>query len=108
MEYLRDIESYGEEVSDFEVSPFESIDMLHRRSRLNKESHKMTLKERILLMRYDLRLLENVDKMIEHIREIYDFSNSKEPLEEWWWHLDKVASNELEVEIGISPKDKVL
>jgi hypothetical protein len=108
MEYLRDIESYGEEVADFEVSPFESIDMLHLRSRLHKHSHEMTLKERILLIRYDLRLLENVDKMARHIGEIYDFSHSKEPLEEWWWHLDKVASNELEVEIGISPKDKVL
>jgi hypothetical protein len=108
VKYLRDIEIYGEEVTDVEVSPFESIDMLHLRSRLNKDSHKMTLKERILLMKFDLRLLENVDKMVEHIGETYDFSNSIEPLEEWWWHLDKVASNELEVEIGISPKNKVL
>jgi hypothetical protein len=44
--------------------------------------------------------------MVEKIGEIFDFSNSKELLEEWWWHLDKVASNELEVEIGISPKKK--
>jgi hypothetical protein len=43
MKYLSDIEIYGAEVSDFDVSPFESIDMLHLRSRLNKDSHKMTL-----------------------------------------------------------------
>jgi hypothetical protein len=59
-------------------------------------------------MKYDLRLLENVGKTVEHIGEIYDFCNSKELLEEWWWHLDKVASNELEVEIGIIQKNKVL
>lgn len=108
MEYLRDIELYGEDAADFEVSPFESIDMLHRRSRLNKESHKMTLRERILLMKYDLRLIENSDRMVEHIAKVYDFSNSHEPLEEWWWHLDKVVSRDIDVEIGISPRDKVL
>lgn len=43
MDYLRDIEEYGEDVNDFEVSPFEMIDMLHRRSRLNKEFSKDTV-----------------------------------------------------------------
>lgn len=86
---------YGQDVTDFEVSPFETIDMLHRRSRLNKESPNMTLKERMLLMKYDLRLLENVDRMVQHVEKIYDFANSKEPLEEWWWHLNKVASGTL-------------
>jgi hypothetical protein len=108
MDFLKDIEEYGEDVNDFEVSPFETIDMLHRRSRLNKEFSKMSLRERILLMRYDLRLLENVEQMVKHIERVYDFSSSVEPLEEWWWHLDKVATSELEIEIGLSPKDKVL
>jgi hypothetical protein len=36
------------------------------------------------------------------------FCNSKDLPEEWWWHLDKVSSNEIEVEIGISQKNKVL
>lgn len=108
MDYLEDIELYGQDVTDFEVSPFESIDMLHRRSRLNKESHNMTLKERILLMKYDLRLLENVDSMVQHIERVYDFTNSREPLEEWWWHLNQVASGALEVEIGPSPQNKAL
>jgi hypothetical protein len=86
MDYLRDIEEYGEDVNDIEVSPFKTIDMLHHRSRLNKEFSKMTLRERVLLMRYDLRLLENVERMVKHIEKVYDFSNSVEPLEEWWWH----------------------
>ncbi|WP_051590982.1 hypothetical protein [Bacillus sp. UNC438CL73TsuS30] len=53
-------------------------------------------------------LLENVEQMVEHIGRVYDFSKSVEPFEEWWWHLDKVTSGDLEVEIGLSPKDKVL
>nr|WP_263323560.1 hypothetical protein [Neobacillus sp. Marseille-Q6967] len=105
--FLRNIEEYGEDVNDFEVSPFESVDMLHRRSRLNKESSKMSLRERILLLKYDLLLLENVERMVEHINKVYDVSNSVEPLEEWWWHLDMIAKGELEIEIGLSSKDKV-
>ena len=58
-------------------------------------------------MKYDLRLLENVETMGDHIKKVYDFSNSVEPLEEWWWHLDKVLTGELEIELGLSPKDKV-
>lgn len=108
IDYLKEIELYGEDVNDFEISPFETIDVFHRRSRLNKESNNFSLKERILLMKYDLRLLENVNRMVQHIETVYDFSNSREPLEEWWWHLDRVASGELEVEIGLSPRDKVL
>lgn len=67
MDYLKDIKMYVQDVTDFDVSPFETIDMLHRRSRLNKKSPNMTLKERILLMKYDLRLLENVDRMVQHV-----------------------------------------
>ncbi|WP_088052870.1 hypothetical protein [Virgibacillus dakarensis] len=108
MNYLKYIEQYGQDVTDFEVNPLETMDMLHLRSRLNKESHNMTLKERILLMKYDLQLLENVDRMVQHVERIYDFSSSMEPYEEWWWHLDQVASGELEVEIEATPKDKAL
>ncbi|MFA1819705.1 hypothetical protein ACDX78_05820 [Virgibacillus oceani] len=38
MSYLKDIEPYGQDVSVFEVSPFETINILHLRSRLNKQS----------------------------------------------------------------------
>lgn|SRR5690554_3979028 len=108
MNDLKDIELYGQDVSDFEVSPFETINMLHLRSRLNKESQHMTVKERILLMKYDLELLENVEQMVAHISTVYDFSKSTESREEWWWHLDQVASGELEVEIGPSAGNKAL
>lgn len=37
-------------------------------------------------------------------KKAYEFSTSTEPQEEWWWHLDKAASGELEVEIGPTTK----
>lgn len=33
----------------------------------------MTQQERFLLMKYDLKLLENVERMVEHIGKVYDF-----------------------------------
>lgn len=90
MDYLKEIKLYGEDVIDVEVNPLETIDMLHRCSRLNKDSHNMTLKERILLMKYDLRLLENVYQTVQHIEKIYDFSISNESLEEWGGTLIKL------------------
>lgn len=85
MSYLKDIEQHGQDVTDFEVSPFESLDMLHLRSHLNKESHNMTLKERILQIKYDLELLENMDHMVHHIKSIYNLKKTTESQEEWWW-----------------------
>lgn len=60
----------------------------------------MTFKEKVLLMKYDLMLLEHADRMVCHIENVYDFAASTEPLDEWWWHLDQVVSGELEVEIA--------
>ena len=42
-----------------------------------------------------MQLIKNAKKMSEHIGEIYDFSNSDEPIEQWWWHLDKIISGEI-------------
>lgn len=52
-------------------------------------------KEAALLRKYDQQLLDNVDRMYKHISKAYDFSLSKEPFTEWWWHLDKLVSGEL-------------
>ncbi|MFJ8528384.1 hypothetical protein [Bacillus sp. NPDC094106] len=89
------IKNYGLDVSDFEVSPFESLNMLHTRSALKKIIHELTNEERIQLYSYDMLLIQNAKKMSEHIREVYDFSLSTEPSSEWWWHLDKVAKGEI-------------
>ncbi|RSK26408.1 hypothetical protein EJF36_05785 [Bacillus sp. HMF5848] len=94
-EHSKSIEIYGQCVDDFEVSPFESVDMLHRRSTLEKAIQELNYEERMKLLSYDMQLIKNAKNMAKHIGEIYDFSLSEEPLSQWWWHLDKVANGNI-------------
>lgn len=94
-EHLESIDIYGKCVDDFDVSPFESIEMLHRRSNLDRVFDELNQDERISLLNYDLQLIKNAKKMTKHIAEVYDFSSSDEPLRQWWWHLDKVAEGKI-------------
>lgn len=38
--------------------------------------------------------------MSDHIKQVYDLSTSDEPLNEWWWHLDKVANGEISFDLS--------
>ncbi len=89
------IEIYGKGVDDIEVSPFESVDMLHRRSKLESAIHELTHDDKMKLLHFDMQLIKNAKMMTRHINEVYDFSLSDEPLSEWWWHLDKVATGKI-------------
>lgn len=91
-DYMKNIEIHGKAVDDFDVSPFESVDMLHRRSALDRVFYELNLEERMKLLSYDVQLINNAKKMTEHIAEVYNFSLSNEPNHQWWWHLDKVAN----------------
>lgn len=93
----KDIEMYGGYVDDFEINPFESVYMLHIRSRLEKEKiiQVLTNDEKIKLIGYDLILINNAKRMSKHLEGVYDFSHSNEPLTEWWWHLDQVAKGKI-------------
>lgn len=93
METLKLIRLYGEGVDDFDTSPFESLEMLHIRSELHKLA--LTKEEQKALAATDVQLLSKAQNMYEHIRKVYDFSTSTEPLEEWWWHLDKLLRGEI-------------
>lgn len=107
-QYMQDILNYGEDVNDFEVSPFESVQMLHDRSDLQRVYHELTLEEQQLLSEYDLQLFKNADKMYRHIKNAYDFNLSKEAYEEWWWHLDKVASGDIKIGFTSLENNKVV
>lgn len=93
MENLKLIRSFGDSTNDFDTSPFEALEMLHIRSHLHKLA--LTKEEQKALAANDLKLLSNSQEMFEHIRKVYDFSTSTEPLEEWWWHLDKLLKGEI-------------
>lgn len=93
--HSKSIENYGISVNDTEASPFEAVDMLHVRSNIEKAIHELTNEERISLYLYDLKLINNANKMSDHIGNVYDFSLSNKPFNEWWWHLDKVAEDKI-------------
>ena len=93
--HIESIDIYGQCVSDYDVSPFESIHMLHLRSNLYRVSQEFTHQERVKLLSYDVRLIIYAKEMCKHIREIYDFSLSNELLHQWWWHLDKIADGKI-------------
>ncbi|OIJ09343.1 hypothetical protein BKP35_16880 [Anaerobacillus arseniciselenatis] len=96
--YKQDILNYGEDVNDLENSPFESLRMLHDRTKIQMVLEELDFDEKVLLGRYDLKLIENANRMVEHISNVYDFELSDEnniPHEQWWWHLDKIARGNL-------------
>lgn len=60
--YKQEIENYGQDVNDFDASPFESIRMLHDRSELNKDYDELTFQRKLELAIYDLKLIQNAKK----------------------------------------------
>jgi hypothetical protein len=46
--------------------------------------------------------------MYRHIKNAYDFNLSKEPHEEWWWHLDKVANGDIKIGFTSVDNNKVV
>ncbi|SHG94047.1 hypothetical protein [Ornithinibacillus halophilus] len=102
-EYKQDILNYGDDVNDFDSSPFESLRMLHDRTNIHMVQNKLEFEEKVLLGYYDLKLIENANKMVKRLRNVYDFKLSDEnkiPHEQWWWHLNKIAEGMMD--FGIS------
>ncbi|MCR2823541.1 hypothetical protein [Lederbergia panacisoli] len=106
--YKQEIENYGQDVNDFEVSPFESVRMLHDRSELQKIYDELTFQEKLELARHDLQLIQNAKKMVRHIGNVFDFSTSAKPREEWWWHLDQIADENLPFGVTSYVRGKVI
>lgn len=75
--------------------------MLHDRSELHSVYSELTFQEKLELARYDLQLIQNAKKMVQHIYKAYDFSLSEQSRDEWWWHLDKIAEENLS--FGVLP-----
>ncbi|MBU9720279.1 MULTISPECIES: hypothetical protein [Bacillaceae] len=97
-EFKQDILNYGNDVIDVDSSPFESLRMLHDRSRIHTIQDQLDFNEKVLLGEYDLKLISNAKDIVEHMSEVYDFSLSDKngiPHEQWWWHLDKIAKGNM-------------
>ncbi|MGN5650970.1 hypothetical protein [Bacillus sp. Brlt_9] len=91
MSYMDAIKVYGEDIQDFDMSPFELVETLQWRSHIVKVYDRLSIEEKEQLALYDLILLSNAKKTYEHLRGGYNFPANK-PIEEWWWHLDKVTT----------------
>ncbi|MBB6444103.1 hypothetical protein [Bacillus benzoevorans] len=98
MGFKQEIEFYGEDLQDFEMSPFETIEAFHKRTVLHQHYHELTPEEKTLLKEKDQFLLEMAESIYEHLKQIYDFQIDK-PFEEWWWHLDKVANRQFTIDL---------
>lgn len=104
-QYKQFIMNYGEYVCDLESSPFESLRMLYDRTDLFKIQDELDFDEKVLLGTYDLKLIENAEKMVKHISQIYNFDYSSNiPYEQWWWHLDKIANGILGFSVSSEEK----
>ncbi|PGP14502.1 hypothetical protein COA01_29500 [Bacillus cereus] len=108
MSYKEDIRIYGEMISNTELSPFETLEALHIRSELQEQFSNLTKEEKIALISYDVKLLGNAEKMIKHIGQVYNFAKSTEPIQEWWWHLNKVVDGTFQISVHVENKDKAL
>ncbi|MCM3667277.1 hypothetical protein M3204_23145 [Mesobacillus subterraneus] len=106
----QEVMNYGEDVNDIDYSAYEHLRMLHDRTNLENVKHELDKGEKILLTMYGLILLKKAEELAEHISSVYDFSLSDKngiTLEQWWWHLDKVAHGKLYVEYN-SSAEKVI
>ncbi|MCA0172136.1 hypothetical protein [Bacillus sp. RAR_GA_16] len=101
--YRQDILNYGEDVSDLENSPFETLRMLHDRTELHRVQEQFDFEDKVLLAYHDLKLIENAENIVQHISSVYDFnlSDTNEiPHEQWWWHLNKIAKGNMDFGIA--------
>jgi hypothetical protein len=99
---MKRISNYGLLLDSLELSPFETLNALNLRSDLQKEVINMTNQEQLKLYQYDLYLLEHIDEIKNHLENVYDFRDSIEPFEQWWWHLDRIISKEIIIKPSLS------
>ncbi|MDQ0221341.1 hypothetical protein ELQ35_15650 [Peribacillus cavernae] len=104
-QFKQDILNYGDDVKDLDYSAYEHLRMLHDRTQIENIVDKLDMNEKIMLVMYDLMLVEKAEEMAKHISKVYDFSLSDKngiPIEQWWWHLDKVAEGKVKVNYNVS------
>ncbi|QDX94377.1 hypothetical protein EEL30_20065 [Brevibacillus laterosporus] len=90
------IQTYIDTVTDsILISPFEFHHGFHARSHLYKEKNLLTEEQKRTLITYDELLFNRASEIYNHMEVIYNFKNSSESIEEWWWHLDKVVNKSL-------------
>ncbi|KQY92042.1 hypothetical protein ASD24_22300 [Paenibacillus sp. Root52] len=102
MDYQKMIQLYGIDMEDeLEVSPFEYLDTFGMRSDLHRNRDKLEQTDLQLLHKYDQMLLNRSEELYNYMKPVYSFNDTSKPIEEWWWHLDRVVTGELLVDVSI-------
>lgn len=99
MNYKELIEEYQLALQEYDLSPFEAVEALHIRTQLHNEYEQLSVLEKALLVIADLDVLKNKIAITNHLKKAYDFRKSTEPVEQWWWHLERISKDELKVAI---------
>ncbi len=94
------IKNYGIDVVDeLDVSPFEFEYTFRAREYLAKQYELLDIDDKEKLEYYDTILINRAKEFYEYLKPLKIWGNSNAPIEYWWWHLEKVISGELRVEI---------
>lgn len=84
-----DISNYGLSVRNFQVSPYESLNMLDLRDILDDNIEKMSDIQKKRLWKHDFKLLLYSKHMAARLSKVYNFEYSRDISEgKWWWHLN--------------------
>ncbi|NKQ22468.1 hypothetical protein [Brevibacillus laterosporus] len=93
------IETYLDTVTDSVIiSPFEFLHGFQVRSNLYQEKDLLSEEQKRILFKYDKLLFYRSFEIYNHMKVIYNFNNSSESIQEWWWHLNKVVNKTLTID----------
>ena len=94
------IRNYGLDVNDeLDTSPFEYVNTFGVRDFLAKEYNKLDISQKELLSLYDKILLNRVKEIFDYLKDLNIWENNEHYIGYWWWHLDKIITKDLEVNI---------
>lgn len=94
------IKNYGIDVEDeLDVSPFEFDYTFKTREYLAKHYEFIDTEEKEKLKCYDKVLISRANEFYEYLKPLKIWGNSSTSIKYWWWHLDKVISGKLKVNV---------
>ena len=95
--------NFGIDVEDeLDVSPFDYDYTFRWREYLAKEYELLDSSDKEKLKYYDTILINRSKEFYEYLKPLKMWWNNTTPIKYWWWHLDKVISRELKVDIKMN------
>jgi len=100
-DYKKWLDNFSIGVKFPSVSGFEILEMLQARSHLAQFENSMTATELAELESADATFLAHADEFYSTLSEIADFGALRAQASawpsHWWWHLDKLVKQKLQV-----------